>query len=174
MFVPEGYAPFADAGEMVELAVTVEDGDGDPVTVTWFVDGVEAGTGESFAYEMPDEEYHYVRVVAADDDPYSADAEFTFHVRSSIWEDQVGETGGDSSGGVDDTAGGADGTATDDGGGTVGGGSDDTATGGSGSAGADGGSGGGGCGCTSSGSSTPAWAGLLMLVLGIGARRRRR
>jgi len=174
MFVPEGYAPFADVDEMVELAVTAEDADGDPVTITWYVDGVEAGNGESFAYAMPDEEYHYVRVVAADDDPYSADAEFTFHVRSSIWEDQVGETeGGESSGGVDDTAGGADGTATD-GGGTVGGGSGDTAdTGGSGSAGADGGEGGGGCGCTSGGGSTPAWAGLLMLGLGLRMRRRR-
>jgi MYXO-CTERM domain-containing protein len=173
-FVPEGYAPFADVGEMVELSATAEDADGDPITYTWYVDDVEAGSGEGFAYAMPDEEFHAVRVVAADDDPYSADAEFTFQVRSSIWEGQVGETGGSGDTGLDGTADGADdGTAS--GGADAGATDGNDGTAGTGSAGADGGEGGGsGCGCTSGGSSTPAWAGLLMLVLGTGMRRRKR
>lgn len=167
-FVPVDYAPFADVGETVQLSATAVDADGDPVTLTWFVDGEAAGNGEGFAYEMPDEEFHAVRVVAADDDPYSADAQFTFHVRSSIWEDQVGETGGSGDTGLDGTAGDADGTVS---GGTVSG-ADGTGTD---SAGADGGSGGGsGCGCTSPGPSAPGWAGLLLVALGVGLRRRRR
>lgn len=173
-YTPDDYSPFADVGEMVDLQVTAEDADGDAVTLTWFVDDAQAGEGEAFAFEMPDQEFHRVRVVAADDDPYSADAELTFHVRSSIWEDQVGDTdGGSGSGGVDDTAGGADGTASGgaDAGATDG--NDGTAgTGGTGSAGADGGDGGSGCGCTSGGSATPVWAGLMMLVLGVRTRRR--
>lgn len=170
-FVPADYAPFADVGETVELSATAEDADGDPVTLTWFVDGVEAGTGASLPFEMPDEEFHAVRVVAADDDPYSADAEFTFHVRSSIWEDQVGDTDGTGgSGGQDDTAGDPDGTA---GGvdGTASGGAEGTGGTGDGSAGADGDSGGSGCGCTG-GTGTPGWSALLLLA--IGAMRRRR
>ena len=173
-FTPTDYSPFADVGETVDLQVTAEDADGDVVTLSWFVDDAPAGEGEAFAFEMPDQELHRVRVVAADDDPYSADAAFTFHVRSSIWQDQVGDTDGGSSGGVDDTAGGADGTAS--GGGNEAGatdGNDGSGTAGSGSAGADGGEGGSGCGCTSGGS-TPGWAGLLMLVLGVRMRRRRR
>lgn len=168
-FVPEDYAPFADVGEMVELSATASDADGDPITYTWFVDDVEAGSSEAFSFAMPDEEFHAVRVVAADDDPYSADAVFTFQVRSSIWEDQVGDTGG--TGGSGDT--GLDGTAGDGtmSGGTVSGGADGTA--GTDSAGADGGSGSSGCGCTS-GPSTPGWSGLLLLALGAGVRRRRR
>lgn len=171
-FVPDDFAPFADVGETLELSATATDADGDPVTLTWIVDGADAGGGEQLSFEMPDQEPHTVRVVASDDDPYSADAVFTFHVRSSIWEDQVGDTDG----GSDDTAGdsGVDGTAGDgpgdaDGDGTAGtmggsGGTGDTA-------GADGGSGGGGCGCTS-GSGAPGWSGLLLL--GIAAVRRRR
>ncbi len=167
---PEGYAPFADVGEMVELSAEAVDADGDPVTLTWYVDDVESGSGASLAFQMPDELPHIVRVVAADDDPYSADAQFAFHVRSSIWEDEAGGTGGNdtggASGGVDDTAGGAtagsasasasgaDGTAAD-----------------TDSGGADGGDGGGGCGCNS-GPRTPAWAGLLLVVLGLRRRRR--
>lgn len=172
--LPAEYAPFADVGELVELSAAASDGDGDPVTLTWFVDGAEAGTGEQLAFEMPDEEPHTVRVVAADDDPYSADAQFTFHVRSSLWEDDVGDsggTGGSGDGGVDDTAGDPDGTA---------GGADITATSGAegdggtgdGSAGADGGSGGSGCGCTS-GPAAPGWSALCLLVLGAVRRRRR-
>lgn len=172
--VPEGYAPFADVGETIDLSAAAADADGDPVTLTWLVDDVEAGEGEAFAFAMPDEEHHALRVVAADDDPYSADAVFTFHVRASRWEDEVGDTdGGASSGGVDETAGGADGTAGDTGG-TASGGADGTA-GETDSAGADGGDGGGGsgCGCTSGGPGAPAWAGLSMLALGAGLRRRR-
>lgn len=170
-FSPGDYAPFADVGETVELSATASDADGDAVTLTWLVDDVEAGQGEAFAFEMPDQEHHVVRVVAADSDPYSADATFAFHVRSSIWEDQVGDTdGGSSDGGVDDTAGGADGTAGGTGGTASGGGAD--GTGATDSAGADGGDGGSGCGCTSGGPGAPAWAGLLLLALGMGRRRR--
>ncbi|MCA9709518.1 MAG: PKD domain-containing protein, partial [Myxococcales bacterium] len=137
--VPEDYAPFADSGETVELSAEATDADGDPIAYTWYVDGAMAGQGATLAFEMPDELPHEVRVEAADDDPYSADARFTFHVRSSIWEDQVGDTDGmDTTGGdgADDTAGTS---ATN--------GNDDAATGSSGSAGADGeGGGGGGCG----------------------------
>lgn len=169
--LPEDYAPFADVGQTVELSATATDGDGDPITYTWFVDGAQAGSGESLSFDMPDQEHHTVRVVAADDDPYSADAVFTFHVRSSIWEDQVGDTDGGTGGSGDGTAGGSglDGTAGGPGDGTAG-----TAdgTGGTGSAGADGGGGGGGCGCTS-GSTTPGWTALWMLAL-VAVRRRRR
>jgi MYXO-CTERM domain-containing protein len=171
-FAPADYAPFADPGETVDLQATAEDADGDPVALTWFVDDVEASEGEAFAFEMPDEEFHAVRVVAADDDPWSADAVLTFHVRAGRWEGEVGETGGGTGDtGLDDTAGGADGTTS--GGGNDAGESDGTA--GTGSAGADGGDGGsGGCGCSSSGSSMPGRLGLLLLMLGLRTRRRRR
>lgn len=167
--LPTDYAPFADVGETVELTAEATDADGDPVTLTWWVDGAEVGSGETFPFEMPDQEHHAVRVVAADSDPYSADAVFTFHVRSSVWEDGVGDTSG---GGADTTAGGgtlggpddADGSATA---------ADGTAGSGTDSAGADGGSGGGGCGCTSD-PRAPGWSALLLLALGVVRRRRGR
>lgn len=165
--VPADYAPFADVGETIDLSATAEDADGDPITYTWFVDGVEAGSGSALAFEMPDQEFHAVRVVAADDDPYSADAVFTFQVRSSIWEGQVGDDG-TGSGGADETAGGVDDTAGSNG--TAG---DGDGTGNTDSAGADGGSGSdSGCGCTSGGRGAPAWTGLSLLVLGLLRRRR--
>lgn len=164
--LPADIAPFADVGETVELSATAIDADGDPITMTWTVDGVEAGNGGSLSWPMPDELPHEIRVVAADDDPYSADATFTFHVRSSIWEDQVGDSGGatetgGASGGVDDTAGGGMSASASA-----------TATGATDSAGANGGNDGGGCGCRSS--SPPLTStGLLVLAL-LGRRRRRR
>lgn len=171
--VPANYAPFADVGETIELSATAEDADGDPITYTWFVDDVEAGRGSVLAFEMPDQEFHAVRVVAADDDPYSADAVFTFQVRSSIWQDQVGDTDGTggSGDGLDDTAGEGDGTVGTASNGTAG---EGDGTGNTDSAGADGGSGGGsGCGCTSGGAGAPGWSALWLLGL-VAVRRRRR
>lgn len=166
---PAQLGPFADAGETVELSAAASDADGDPITMTWYVDDVEAGSGESLSWEMPDELPHQVRVVAADDDPYSADASFTFHVRSSIWEDEVGDTDGNDSGGA---TGGADDTAGGDMSGSATGGADGTAGSDTDSAGADGGDGGGGCGCRAE-PEPLTWSGLLLLGL-VGLRRRRR
>ncbi|MEX1361489.1 MAG: hypothetical protein AB1Z98_00060, partial [Nannocystaceae bacterium] len=120
---PADYSPLADVGEVIALSATATDADGDPVSYAWTVDGADAGTGPTLDFVMPDELPHRVRVVASDDDPYSADAAFTFYVRSSIWEGQVGDTDGGTasgSGGADETAGPGD----PDGAGTGGSGAD--------------------------------------------------
>ncbi|MCB9717055.1 MAG: hypothetical protein H6712_24575 [Myxococcales bacterium] len=169
--LPADYAPFADVGEAVELSATATDADGDPVSLTWFVDGAEAGRGSTLSFEMPDQEHHTVRVVASDDDPYSADAVFDFHLRSSVWEDEVGDTGGT---GGSDSDGSGDGTAGVTADGTAGSATEGPSDGTDGdSAGADGGDGGGGCGCTSEPRSS-GWSAWLLLGLGALRRRRRR
>lgn len=109
---PADTAPFADVGETVVFSVETVDADGDAVDVTWLVDGSEAATGNELSFEMPDEEPHEIRVVAADTDAFSPDAEARFVVRSSKWEGQTGE-GGDGTGG--DGSGAADGGAASEG-----------------------------------------------------------
>ena len=173
---PLDYSPFAAPGDTVQLSVTATDPDGDPVTLAWTLDGEPAGSGASIEVDMPDEELHVARVVASDDDPYSADAALAFYVRAAKWQDgSVGE---------DDTSGGADGTAGDEDSGdgtgasmgSTEGGDATQGTGGTGDTdpgSADGGSG-SGCGCRSADGGRPA---PLLALIGLGlafVRQRRR
>ncbi len=146
---PDESAPFADVGEVITWTVTTSDGDGDPLTTTWLVDGVEAGTGESFSFTMPDEEAHVVVALVADDDPYTPDTDAGIVVRASKWEDRVPGMGGEGG----------------------------SATGGSSSSGGSNGvdQGGDGCGCHVPGRSDDGlgWLALLALAGTHLARRRR-
>jgi hypothetical protein len=191
---PAETSPFAAVGDVIGLHAEASDADGDPVTLSWTVDGNPAGMGTDLEFVMPDEEAHWISLVVADDDPYSPDIRVGRVIRAKKWESMVPDdtTGGDSdtTGGTDPTGGsegtGGTGGGTSDSGEPTGGGSDGSATGGSatgGSAGTDGstdsaGTGGGsatggsntegGCGCNSG----PGGGGLLALLL-LGWRRRR-
>jgi hypothetical protein len=148
---PEDAAPFADVDETIEWTVAASDADGDPLTIVWFVDGMQSGMGDTFSYAMPDEEAHVVVAVVADDDPYTPDAEAGVVVRASKWEGSVPGTGGGGGSGAMGGAGGDGGAA----------GNGDSA-------------GDSGCGCDVPGRANAnlGWLALLGLA-GVGWRRRR-
>jgi len=112
---PIAPAPFAEVGEELPLHVDVVDADGDPVTITWFVDGDQVGQGADFVFSMPDEEPHQVKVVIADDNPYSPDGFQLKTIRAAKWlgggvgTDTDTESGGTESDGTE--SGGTDGSA---------------------------------------------------------------
>lgn len=167
-------APFAEVDETLTLHAEASDPDTDPVTLTWTIDGVEVGSGEDYDFTMPDDEPHLVTVVAADDNMFTPDARFVFHVRAAKWQDV--EPGDD--GGVDDTGGGTGGGSdAGDAGDATGGAADGASgsgTGADGTAGdggaADGGAAENGCSCRS----TPSPAPTALWLLGLVALRRRR
>lgn len=152
---PAGPAPFAEVGETIDLHVEAEDSDGDPLTITWWIDGVEVATGPDHAWSMPDELAHTVEVVIADDDPYSPDAGAGLVVRAAKWDGMTGEGAGGAGG-----AGGSSGAS----------GGNDGASGGAGATGDDG----GGCGCAVVGGGRGAAGWLALLGLGVLLERRRR
>ena len=165
-------APFADVGEAIPFAAEASDPDGDPLAITWRVDGVEQGSGPGFTFTMPDELPHEVVLVVSDDDPYSPDARAHYVVRAGKWK-------GNGGGGAGGTGAGGDAAG---GNGTGGNGAGGNGTGGNG-AGADqggGGQGGGatsgggsGCGCGVEGGAEGAGAmGTLVLLALAGLRRR--
>lgn len=86
---PPDAAPFAKRGDQITFNVAASDPDGDALTITWYVDGTEAGTGADFAFTMPDEDAHDVIAIVADTDPYTADAEAGVVVRADRWEDGI-------------------------------------------------------------------------------------
>ncbi len=145
---PDDMAPFAAVDEVVAFSAEASDADGDPVTLTWWLDGIEQTSGATFELTMPDEAPHKVSVVASDDDPYSPDATASFTVRAAKWEGQTGE-GGSGSGG--------DGSGANGSGANAGAGAGDD-----------------GCGCRLIGGSRghDAWLAMLLAAL-LGYRRRR-
>jgi len=94
-------APFAAVGDVVPLHVEAGDVDGDPLTITWTVDGAPAGAGPDLEFDMPDEEAHWIRVRIADDDPNSPDLALSRVIRAKKWESMGGETDSDSDTGTD-------------------------------------------------------------------------
>jgi MYXO-CTERM domain-containing protein len=149
---PPDAAPFAALKEDIAFHVDVEDPDGDPLTITWQVDGADAGNGADFTWQMPDEKAHTVNVIVADDDPYSPDASAGLTVRSSKWKGATGEGGGPGSASSGSAAGGNAGAGGSDANG-------DTS---------------GGCGCLVVGKddSHTAWLAFALLGLLFVGRRR--
>jgi MYXO-CTERM domain-containing protein len=152
---PSQVAPSAEVGDTLEFHAEANDADSDPVTLTWYVDGKETGTGTDLSFSMPDEALHRIRVVAEDDDPYSPDAEATFFVRAAKWDNGSGMTTG---------AGGASGNASAGAG----------ANAGSGGNGAAGSSSSDACSCTVGPrrNTWAAWWTTSMLALALWRRRR--
>jgi MYXO-CTERM domain-containing protein len=107
---PADAAPFADVNAELAFHVDATDPDGDPLTITWQVDGANAGEGADFTWQMPDEEAHTIDVIVADDDLYSPDANAGLTVRSSKWKGATGEGGGGASAPSGSAAGGNAGT----------------------------------------------------------------
>jgi hypothetical protein len=91
---PGDVAPFADPMQAIPFHVDAHDPDGDPLAITWTVDGMQAGSGADFSFTMPDDNAHQVVATVADTDPYSADANAGVVVRASKWDSGVGSGSG--------------------------------------------------------------------------------
>ena len=172
---PSDLAPFADTGEVITFGAEATDPDGDPVTLTWRVDGADVATGATVQLTMPDEQPHKVVVVASDSDPFSPDVTASFTVRAAKWKGMIGE-GGNGGGGAGGGSGGdgGDGGAGGDGAGNAGAGGPGNGGNGGGGA-ADDGGGAEGCGCRQhEGPVSSASLIFAALALSLAVRRRRR
>ncbi|MEX2546446.1 MAG: PKD domain-containing protein, partial [Chloroflexota bacterium] len=67
-FSPDAFHPEIIVGTTQEFSVTSSDPDGDPVSVSWLLDGVSAGSGASFSYSPLEADGlggHWVRAVVS-------------------------------------------------------------------------------------------------------------
>lgn len=106
---PEDPAPYLAIDDTLELSVSATDPDSDPISITWYVDGAEVATGDSYTFTMPDEAVHAIDAVVADDDPFSPDTVARTIARAAKWQDPgTGGAGGDPGTGGAGGSGGAD------------------------------------------------------------------
>jgi MYXO-CTERM domain-containing protein len=102
-YAPNDPAPYLEIDDTLELSISATDPDGDPLTITWLVDGTVVGSGEAYTFTMPDENVHAIEAVVADDDPFSPDTTARTVARAAKWQDPgtggAGGEGGNGTGG---------------------------------------------------------------------------